>query len=551
MARLRPIRAPFVAALLALLAACLLALLPLSREARAELPAAESPWAAGERVLTIVQASAEGPGAFHLSRASEREFELTLTRPGGRTVGGLRLLRSRADKVHRFRTRSFSVEIGNVAPDPWIIEADVRAAWAIADHDDGSWATHVTSSPPLVPLGLGWATAGMVGIAAFFANLRGRRATWEVRLPHLLPAAIQVALYAYWSIYWPDVRDHVPSLVLQLIMGFAADAAFAYARFGSWRIGASPLPIVLSANLFAWFDTPGIVMTLLGAFASKTYLRRDGKHILNPSAAGLTLAGVFTTLTPNLVHFGGVFHTMNASPNMAELLIVLALVPQLRFRILPVTIGGMMALKWFGNPAVARPALLLAIVLLATDPATIPRTDLGKILFGAFVGSGIVFASFVLRQLGSPDDFSKVMSIPVANALIPVFDWIGSTVSSHVLRAAERRATLERALAKLGTWTPPRQPGGARSWSVPNLALVAAWLLLILPSFGRDKRQAFEPAIYWNWGTPLVQRDEDDVPRCESNPVYCKPFSFVDEASAWLHGGVSSGPEPPTRAASK
>jgi hypothetical protein len=76
--------------------------------------------------------------------------------------------------------------------------------------------------------------------------------------------------------------------------------------------------------------------------------------------------------------------------------------------------------------------------------------------------------------------------------------------------------------------------------------MVAAWLLLILPTFGRDKARAFEPAIHWNWGTPLIHRDSDDVPRCRSNPVYCRPFSFFQEASAWLHGeGASTGPEPP------
>jgi hypothetical protein len=527
----------------------LLALLPLSREALAQ-QAPGSAWAEGQRVLAIVQAHDKGPGTFNLVGASDSKFELGLTTRNGSPGGSVWLLRSAIDTAHRFRTRSFAVEIGTISQDPSVIEAEVRAAWAIAEHDDGSWATQIPQGYSFFPPDLTWATAVMVIIAAFFANLRGRRATWEVRLPHLLPAAIQVALYAYWSIYWPDVRGHIPSLVLQLIMGFAADATFAYAHFGSWRVGASPLPIVLSANLFAWFDTRGIVISILTAFATKAYLRRDGRHILNPSAAGLTLAGLFATVAPNFVHFGGVFHTMNASPNMAELLLVLALIPQMRFRIVPVTIGAMIALKLTSNPAVARPALLLAIVLLATDPATIPRTDIGKALFGTFLGFGFVLTSIVLRLIPRTDDFSKVMAIPVGNALIPVFDRIGSAVSSFALRAVERRPWLERTFALLGTWTPARQAGGARGWMAPNAAMVAAWLLLILPTFGRDKLHAFEPELYWNWGTPLVRRDADDVPRCSSNPVFCQPFSFVQEASAWLHtGGAQSGPEPPARGA--
>src|SRR5581483_5349334 len=142
MARSRPARAHLVTALLAILAACLLTLLPLSGEARAQ-QAAESPSAAGERVLAIVRASNRGPGTFHLTTANNMVFEVALTRPDGRAGGSLRLLRSATDAAHRFRTRSFAVEIGNIAPDPWIIEDEVRAAWAIAEHDDGSWATHV------------------------------------------------------------------------------------------------------------------------------------------------------------------------------------------------------------------------------------------------------------------------------------------------------------------------------------------------------------------------------------------------------------------------
>ena len=249
------------------------------------------------------------------------------------------------------------------------------------------------------------------------------------------------------------------------------------------------------------------------------------------------------------MHFGGVFHTMNASPNMAELLIVLALIPQMRFRIVPVTIGGLIALKLSDNPAIARPAVLLAIVLLATDPATIPRTEIGKLLFGMFVGFGFVLTSVVLRRIGRPDDFSKVMAIPVANVLIP--SSIGSGRPSRRTRCGSRSDRRSRKHSPdWGRGRPRSSREAPAAWLAPNMAMVAAWLLLIVPSFGNDKRNAFEPAIHWTWGTPLVQRDDDDVPRCTANPAYCKPFSFLDEASAWLqHGGASIGPEPPLRAA--
>jgi hypothetical protein len=507
------------------LLAGILTLLVLSRPARCETPALAREQ--GERVLALVQPF----GPFRLAQASQTEFWLELVDPAGRAAGILRLLRAHEDRPHRFRTKSFGIEIGNVAPSPKIIETLVKAAHGIAEQDDGSWATKVPGERRIVPVDLVWATMAFVSVAVIIAAWKNPRVSWEVRLPHLLPAAIQILLYAYWSLYWPDVGEHVPSLLLQLVMGFAADAAFSFARFGSWRIGASPLPIILSANLFAWFDTPGIVISIVTAFATKTFLRRDGRHVLNPSAAGLTLGGLCTAVAPDSIHFGGVFHTMNVAPNFAELIIVLALLPQLRFRIVPVSIGALLALRSYHNPAIARPAILLAIVLFATDPATIPRTDVGKLLFGAFVGLGIGLASVILRSAGVPDDFSKVMPIPIANALVPLFDRLGSAVNALLLRAVDARRPLAALLSKMGTWGPTA--AGPRGWVLPNAALVACWLAVVLPAFGEEKRSAFEPALFWTWGTPLVVRDADDVPRCPANPVFCQPFSFYEEVSAW------------------
>jgi len=349
--------------------------------------------------------------------------------------------------------------------------------------------------------------------------------SWNLRLPHLLPAAIQVILFAYWSLYWPAVAVHAPSIALQIAMGFAADAAFSFARFGSWRIGAAPLPIVLSTNLFAWFNPAGIVISILAAFASKALIRRGEIHVLNPSAIGLSVGGVIALVAPDLVHFAGVFHTMNLAPNMAELIIVLALVPQARFRILPVSIGAVLGLGAADNPAVLRPAMLLAVAVLATDPATIPRSDAGKLLFGGFLGLTIPLTSLVLRHSGQIDDFAKVLPIPVANWLGPWFDLLGGKAVSRAkpALASVARWTTRRALPVWLTGTGP----------LPNAVFVACWLGLVVPRLWAEKPLDFEPALHWNLGTPLVVRDPDDVPRCPSNPVFCRPFSVGQELELW------------------
>jgi hypothetical protein len=530
----RAVRAGLLFAVLSLFLSC--------RVARAaSQPTEDEVRAAGQQLLGWV--SPLGP--FRLGRTRSPDLLLELADKEGHAVGALLLRRGVEVSPHRFRSRSFAMEIANMSPAPAIVDTLVHAAWAIAERDDGAWAFVIPGRTPRLPHLEVEATVVFVVAAGLIGLLRKGRVSWEVRLPHLLPAAIQVALFAYWAVYWPIVRDHVPSLLVELLMAFAADAAFSFARFGSWRVGASPLPIVLSANLFAWFFTPGIVVFIVVAFASKALLRRGGRHVLNPSAAGLTVGGVCTAVAPGVFAFGGVFHTMNTAPNLAELVVLLALVPQLRFRILPVSIGAVLALWSTDNPTVLRPSVLLAVVLLATDPATIPRTDLGKLAFGAFVGFGIAGVSVFLRYVGVPDDFSKVMPIPVANALVPQFDAIGSGIASRVgafwRRAAERYARGPG----IEAWVRRALAGRPSALLASNGALVALWLLLVVPAFGHGKPMDFEPAIYWTWGTPLVVRDADDVPRCPANPVFCKPFSFVKEVELWRAGGAASGPTPP------
>jgi hypothetical protein len=64
---------------------------------------------------------------------------------------------------------------------------------------------------------------------------------------------------------------------------------------------------------------------------------------------------------------------------------------------------------------------------------------------------------------------------------------------------------------------------------------VASWLVLCLVLLIGEKPRDFEPSLHWTWGTPLVVRDADDVPRCASNPAFCRPFAFHTEIGLWLN----------------
>jgi len=467
----------------------------------------------GERVAALLTDDPQ----LRVTRVGFCGVDLAMQGDAGTDVGSLRLLRPGSGT--RVRSKSFDVALNASSPDPRVLEALVAAAHHVVARDDQPlFSTDETHCGDREPDRLPLLVAALIaaGLAVALGAFRRARISFGVRLPHLVPATIQVAIFTYWSLYWPPVMAHGRTVALQLLLGYALDAAFSFACFGSWRIGLALLPIVLSANLFAWVGPPGSILFLVVAVGSKAMVRREGKHVLNPSAAGLAVVGVLSLLDPSVFGFGGVFHTTNLPPNMAELVLLLALAPQLRFPIVLVSLGAVAGLRLPGlnTISLAAPLVLLAIALLATDPATIPRTPTGRLLFGFVVGVVSSLGSTALTRLGQPDDFAKVFGIPLANALVPWFDRVGTRWRWR--------------------WIEPRY----------NRYHVALWLALTTMYLSDGKASSFEGALHFTWGTPLVVRDADEVPRCAGNPMFCRPFSFLDEAAGWAarRRGVGAGP---------
>jgi hypothetical protein len=170
------------------------------------------------------------------------------------------------------------------------------------------------------------------------------------------------------------------------------------------------------------------------------------------------------------------------------------------------------------------------MTLLATDPATTPDTKLGRLFFGVVVGMSYPIYSHLLRGLGQPDDFAKILSVPIANLFTPQFDaaarrvWprIEATVDAWRVSTAN---ALRRQLGRVAT----------RVAAAPNAAFAVTWVVLFIAPQPVVKPRYFEPSLHWTWGTPFVVRDADDVPRCAHNPVFCRPFSFVGEAALWMN----------------
>jgi hypothetical protein len=473
-------------------------------------------------------------GNFRLAGVTNDGYSFGLMDATNQRVGAVYVWWRDGDLASRVHSRHYDLSIGWFSPTAGVIDTVIRGAHAIADFDGGAEPDQVPhpKGEPLDPL-TQW-TIGAVLVALVSGSWRGWRVITDLRLPHVLQVVAQSSIFLYWMLYWPGVSNHLPSLALQIVFAYACDATFCFSRFRSWRLGLSPLPVVFSINLFEWFDWHALVIAIPVAFWSKAYLHRAGRHIFNPSVAGLAVVGALSVLSPGFVHFGGLFGALNIPPNMAEWIILVSLIPQTRFRILPVSIGAMIACHATGTPAILRPAIILAFTLLASDPATTPATDLGKVLFGCVVGFGLPTLSFIMRHIGQPDDFAKVLSVAVGNVAAPSLDHMAGAIMAGGRRIRDvtaavvtaRRVSLAPLVRRLVTLS---------STPIPNGVLVACWLMIVIPWLKVEKPRDFEPALHWNWNTPLVVRDADDVPRCAHNPVFCEPFSFPQEVALWFH----------------
>jgi hypothetical protein len=281
------------------------------------------------------------------------------------------------------------------------------------------------------------------------------------------------------------------------------------------------IPLVLSIHLFVWFEEmhEGLIFVIIGiALLSKVYLQRSGRHIFNPSALGIAVVGVACYLAPNTLRYIDIAHALNTPPNMFEAIVLLGLIAQLRAPIVLVSIGAAviqyLAIAVTGGealiPSVHWAPVTLAVVLLATDPATIPRTGLGRLLFGAIYATIMIVLSLLLEGNGVSDFFTKVIPIPLCNALVPTLDRLNE-------RLNEARFT----------WLNASH----------NRAHVGVWLFVMLAPwfFIGGKANLFEGRFHPLYGTPKVVATSA-VASCEDNPAFCVPFSFAQEALLWVDG---------------
>ena len=334
----------------------------------------------------------------------------------------------------------------------------------------------------------------------------------NVRLPHYFQAGVQACHYLYLGLYYPAVWEHLPRVAIQVVVFYAMEMLLQWSRGRKWRVGFGPLPVVGSINLFLWFEPEyffGQLLLLIGALATREFVRwrRDGRssHVFNPSAIVLAAAGVFLMVTDTTTSTTGINHILafELPPSFFELMFVFGILLQIFFATTLVTFGAVLALALihYGGTLllgawplfnVFHISVFLGLNLLATDPATSPRSPVGKLLFGLTWGAAIWCCYVGLRWLELPPYYDKILTVPLVNLLVPLFERAG--------RALAVSFRFDRAVF---------------------LAAYAGLFLLILPTLKLQYRSA---DYYFKDRLPPIASPEvwKSVPLVQEKRLYCE-----------------------------
>ena len=298
------------------------------------------------------------------------------------------------------------------------------------------------------------------------ARRRRRTLTLEIvpRKQHYVQACAQGSVLLYWGWYWPPVYDAAPLLLAQLLFAYAFDLLLAWSRRDTCTLGFGPFPIIFSINLFLWFKPDWFylqfVMVALG-FVAKELIRwdKDGRlaHIFNPSSFPLAIFSLALLVTgrSELTWGEEIAVTQFFPPHMYFVLFLVGLPGQYFFGVTTMTMAAVVATYLFGLLYFAATgtyffydsyipiAVFLGMHLLFTDPSTSPRTELGRIIFGALYGLSTVLLYQILDAWGLPTFYDKLLQVPILNLSIRAID---RAARSSVLRRIDP-ARLGRALA--------------------------------------------------------------------------------------------------------
>jgi len=260
---------------------------------------------------------------------------------------------------------------------------------------------------------------------------------------HWVQALVQLSIILYWGWFWREVYAFMPLILAQMLFLYCLEGLITWSRGRTWRLGFGPMPIILSTNLLLWFKDDWFIlqflMIALGVLGKQFITwERDGRrtHIFNPSAFGQSLIALvlIATGTTNDLTWGKQIAATFETPHMLVLIFFGGLVVQFLFHVTLMTVSAVATLcilnilftqvtgtYYFVTINIAAP-IFLGMHLLMTDPATSPRTNLGRVVFGVLYAVGYFVLFRVLDLAGVPTFWDKLLPVPVLNLLVPVID---------------------------------------------------------------------------------------------------------------------------------
>ena len=328
-----------------------------------------------------------------------------------------------------------------------------------------------------------WGTAA--GLVAWYVGLmasavrQGRTLIFklDLRKQHYLQACAQGTVFLYWGFYWREVYHSAHLIAAQLLFAYAFDILLSWSRRDEYALGFSPFPVIFSINLFLWFKPDWFYLQFLlvaVGFAAKELIRweRNGRrvHVFNPSSFPLGLFSLVLLLTASTDMTWGyeIATTLNNAPHIYLLIFLVGLPGQFLFGVTTMTMTAVVTMYAFGLLYFALTgtyyfvdsyipiAVFLGMHLLFTDPSTSPRSEFGRVIFGALYALSVVALYALLSRLGMPTFYDKLMAVPILNLAIKAIDrfvqWrrLARFDPAALVRGLSGR---RRNLAYIGVWS--------------------------------------------------------------------------------------------------
>jgi hypothetical protein len=351
-----------------------------------------------------------------------------------------------------------------------------------------------------------------------------------VRRQHYLQACQQGAVIVYWGYYWREVYHAAPLISAQLLFAYGFDSLLSWTHRRKFVLGFGPFPIIFSITLFLWFKDDWFylqfAMVALGLLA-KEFLRwtRDGvnTHIFNPSSFPLAVVSVLLLLAnASETTWGFEVATTQFYPPQIYLAIFLFALPgQYLFGVTTMTMSAVVTTFLFSAVYYAATriyffsdshvpiAVFLGMHLLFTDPATSPRTELGRIINGVLYGLTTVLAYDWLLRAGMPGFYDKLLPVPLLN------------LSAKLIDRAARSPMLRR--------IDPSEWGRALVLHRRHLAYISVWAV----AFGAMSASGYLGDRHPGQWLPFWQKACAADLRSACEDLYFLEDGYCEDGSGW------------------